>query len=66
LISSLQQWASACTMARRYGLFMILGIAAGEEDDDGAASDGPRRSQAPTTSTAPAARTAPTTRTATR
>jgi hypothetical protein len=66
LISSLQQWASACTMARRYGLFMILGIAAGEEDDDGAASDGPRRGQAPTTSPAPAARTAPTTRTATR
>lgn len=35
LISSLQQWASACTMARRYGLFMVLGIAAGDEDDDG-------------------------------
>lgn len=36
LISSLQQWASACTMARRYGLFLVLGIAVGEEDDDGA------------------------------
>lgn len=35
LISSLQQWASACTMARRYGLFMVLGIAAGDDDDDG-------------------------------
>lgn len=36
LISSMQQWASACTMARRYGLFLVLGIAVGEEDDDGA------------------------------
>lgn len=35
LISSQQQWASACTMARRYGLFLVLGIAAAEEDDDG-------------------------------
>jgi len=43
LISSLQQWASACTMARRYGLFMILGIAAGEEDDDGVGSEPARR-----------------------
>lgn len=42
MISSLQQWASACTMARRYGLFMVLGIAAGDEDDDGMNSDGPR------------------------
>ena len=39
MISSLQQWASACTMARRYGLFMVLGIAAGEDDDDGASSE---------------------------
>jgi hypothetical protein len=39
MISGLQQWASACTMARRYGLFMVLGIAAGDEDDDGAMSD---------------------------
>jgi len=45
LISSLQQWASACTMARRYGLFMVLGIAAGEEDDDGANAG--RRNQPP-------------------
>lgn len=36
LISSMQQWASAATMARRYGLFLVLGIAVGEEDDDGA------------------------------
>lgn len=36
MISGLQQWASTCTMARRYGLFMVLGIAAGDEDDDGA------------------------------
>lgn len=43
MISGLQQWASACTMARRYGLFLVLGIAAGDEDDDGAMSDGPRR-----------------------
>lgn len=42
MISSLQQWASACTMARRYGLFMVLGIAAGDEDDDGISSDMPR------------------------
>jgi hypothetical protein len=41
MISGLQQWASACTMARRYGLFMVLGIAAGDEDDDGAMSDAP-------------------------
>lgn len=40
MVSSLQVWASACTMARRYGLFMVLGIAAGEEDDDGAQSAG--------------------------
>lgn len=39
MISGLQQWASACTMARRYGLFLVLGIAAGDEDDDGALSD---------------------------
>jgi hypothetical protein len=39
MISDLQQWASACTMGRRYGLFMVLGIAAGDEDDDGAMSD---------------------------
>ncbi len=38
LISSLQQWASACTMARRYGLFMVFGIAAAEDDDDGASA----------------------------
>ena len=38
MVSSLQVWASACTMARRYGLFMVLGIAAGDEDDDGAQS----------------------------
>lgn len=36
MTSNLQQWASTCTMARRYGLFMVLGIAAGDEDDDGA------------------------------
>lgn len=54
MISGLQQWASACTMARRYGLFLVLGIAAGDEDDDGAMSDmsstrqnvAPRRSSA--------------------
>jgi hypothetical protein len=45
LISSLQQWASACTMARRYGLFMVLGIAAGDEDDDGINAG--RRNQPP-------------------
>ena len=39
MINGLQQWASACTMARRYGLFMVLGIAAGDEDDDGAMGD---------------------------
>lgn len=52
LISSLQQWASACTMARRYGLFMVLGIAAGDEDDDGL-NAGRRPAQTST----PAART---------
>jgi hypothetical protein len=45
MISSLQQWASACTMARRYGLFMVLGIAAGDEDDD--AINAGRRNQPP-------------------
>lgn len=53
MISGLQQWASTCTMARRYGLFMVLGIAAGDEDDDG--------TQAPTTQRA-AANIAPRTR----
>lgn len=44
MTSGLQQWASTCTMARRYGLFMVLGIAAGDEDDDGAQSAAPQRS----------------------
>lgn len=52
LISSLQQWASACTMARRYGLFMVLGIAAGDEDDDGL-----NASRRPGQTSTPAART---------
>jgi hypothetical protein len=67
LISSLQQWASACTMARRYGLFMVFGIAAAEDDDDGASAGqrarngaapagatqgaGPRQSPRPATAT---------------
>ena len=36
LTSAIQQWGAASTYARRYGLFLILGIAAGDEDDDGA------------------------------
>lgn len=35
LTSAIQQWGAASTYARRYGLFLILGIAAGDEDDDG-------------------------------
>lgn len=54
LISSMQQWASACTMARRYGLFLVLGIAVGEEDDDGAGAGVVARSR---NSSAPAAAT---------
>jgi hypothetical protein len=54
MISSLQQWASAATMARRYGLFLVLGIAVGEEDDDGAGAGVPSRSR---NSSAPAAAT---------
>lgn len=38
LTSAIQQWGAACTYARRYGLFMVLGIAAGDEDDDGASA----------------------------
>lgn len=73
MISGLQQWASACTMARRYGLFLVLGIAVGEEDDDGAGAGagagvgaGAARaraaasSQPGTTRTAPPARAAST------
>lgn len=52
LISSLQQWASACTMARRYGLFMVFGIAAADDDDDGAsAGQRTRNSAAPAAAT---------------
>lgn len=54
LISSLQQWASAATMARRYGLFLVLGIAVGEEDDDGAGAGVVNRGRS---SAAPAAAT---------
>lgn len=47
LISSLQQWAGASTMARRYGLFLVLGIAVGEEDDDGAGAGTVSRGRQP-------------------
>jgi hypothetical protein len=47
LISSLQQWAGASTMARRYGLFMVLGIAAAEDDDDGASAGNRSRNLPP-------------------
>lgn len=47
LISSLQQWAGASTMARRYGLFMVLGIAAAEDDDDGASAGNRSRNSPP-------------------
>lgn len=47
LISSLQQWAGASTMARRYGLFMVLGIAAAEDDEDGASAGNRSRNPAP-------------------
>lgn len=51
LTSAMQQWGAASTTARRYGLFMVFGIAAGEEDDDGA-----ERSASRTGRTAAAAR----------
>ena len=35
----MQGWGSAITYARRYGLAAICGIAAGDEDDDGEASE---------------------------
>lgn len=58
LISSLQQWASACTMARRYGLFMVLGIAAGDEDDDGNSAGRPNQHPAAGANQSAAPRTA--------
>jgi len=58
LISSLQQWASACTMARRYGLFLVLGIAVGDEDDDGAGAGPSPRPRGGATTPAPSPRPA--------
>lgn len=50
LTSAIQQWGAASTYARRYGLFLILGIAAGDEDDDAASL----RSSRPTAASRPA------------
>lgn len=62
LTSAIQQWGAASTYARRYGLFLVLGIAAGDEDDDGASlrataqNAAPRRAEAPTRQPRPAHR----------
>lgn len=65
LTSAIQQWGAASTYARRYGLFLILGIAAGDEDDDGASlrtastASGPRRGSEPVSRPARPVNTSP-------